>query len=138
MNIWLKWALLFIIGFLLGMSVAGWGIHHCFEKSRMNMGNADYILNRLSSKLDLTDDQKGKVAALLKEQLPKAEVLHKETQDKFKSLRDSFNTSLRPLLTPEQQRKLDALTARLNAKESERGFFFGCGGITGCGPLTGR
>jgi len=126
----IKLALIFALGFLLGMAATGLLIHHCFNRSCSNTGKADLILKRLSSKLDLTAGQKEQVALLLKEELPKADALHQETRGKFKALADSFNTRLKPLLSGDQQKKLDEMTARWNERGQSRGSFFGCGGTS--------
>jgi hypothetical protein len=119
--------LVFAVGFLLGLAAAGLAIHHCFNRTCSNSSDADYLLKRLSSKLDLTAEQKTRVAALLKEEMPKAEALHQETRVKFKALADSFNSRLKPLLSGAQQQKLDAMAARWNERGQKRGRFFGCG-----------
>ncbi len=123
-----KMAFLFAVGFMLGIAAAGLAIHHCFNRSCSHLNDADFLLKRLSSKLDLTAEQKTQVGALLKEEMPKAEALHQETREKFKALADSFNTRLKPLLSGVQQQKLDVMTARWNEHNQKRGGFFGCGG----------
>lgn len=55
-------------------------------------------IERLTQELQLTDEQKGKVEAIFKEQ-----------QDKFKALHEETHNKLGAVLTPEQLTKLDAL-----------------------------
>ena len=129
----LKLASIFTVGFLLGGAATGWAIHHCFKRSWSNMNNADYLLGRLSSKLSLTAGQKDKVAALLKEEMPKRDALRKETREKFTALAESFNTRLKPILNPDQQRTWDGMCARWKGCSGGKNPLLGCGGPASMG-----
>ena len=104
------------------------------------MNNADYLLDRLSSKLSLTADQRDKVSALLKEDMPKRDALRKETREKFTGLADSFNTRLKPILNADQQKKWDEMCARWKACSGGKYPLLGCGGPASMGltplPVT--
>ncbi len=140
MKPWMKTALTFLIGFLLGVAATGLVIHHFFGPHHPpGVADVDRILRRLSSRYDLTADQKEKVAALLKQELPKTEALRKEGEVKFKALRDSFNIQLRALLSPDQQKKLDDMLAKWEQKQKERPRFFGCDdGPVSAAAVTGN
>ncbi len=77
----------------------GPGPHH-------EMGNP---LEHLSKDLNLTDDQKAKVQPIIDQAKPQIEAIHKEAMEKMKAVMESTGTQIRPLLTPAQQEKFDAM-----------------------------
>ena len=77
----------------------GPGPHHM-------MGNP---LEHLSKDLNLTDDQKTKVQPIIDQTKPQIAAIHKEAMEKMHALLESAGAQIRPLLTPEQQQKLDAM-----------------------------
>jgi Spy/CpxP family protein refolding chaperone len=70
------------------------------------MGNP---LEHLSKDLDLTDDQKGKVQPIIDQAKPQIAAIHKEAMEKMHALMESAGAQIRPLLTPQQQQKFDAI-----------------------------
>ena len=70
------------------------------------MGNP---LEHLSKDLDLTDDQKTKVQPIIDQAKPQIEAIHKEAMEKMRAILDSTGAQIRPLLTPQQQQKFDAM-----------------------------
>ena len=77
----------------------GPGPHH-------EMGNP---LEHLSKDLNLTDDQKAKVQPIIDQTKPQMEAIHKEAMEKMHALMEGAAVQIRPLLTPEQQTKFDAM-----------------------------
>jgi Spy/CpxP family protein refolding chaperone len=78
----------------------GPGPHH------MMMGNP---LDHLSKDLNLTDEQKVKVQPIIDQAKPQIAAIHREAMEKMHALLESAGTQIRPLLTPEQQQKFDAM-----------------------------
>src|SRR6476660_1711525 len=70
------------------------------------MGNP---LEHLSKDLNLTDDQKSKVQPIIDQTKPQMAAIHKEAMEKMHALLESTGNQIRPLLTPEQQVKFDAM-----------------------------
>ena len=70
------------------------------------MGNP---LEHLSKDLNLTDDQKTKVQPIIDQTKPQLAAIHKEAMEKMHALMESAGAQIRPLLTPEQQQKYDAM-----------------------------
>ena len=70
------------------------------------MGNP---LEHLSKDLNLTDDQKAKVQPIIDQAKPQIEAIHNEAMEKMKAVMESTGTQIRPLLTPAQQEKFDAM-----------------------------
>jgi len=66
-------------------------------------------LEEMSSTLNLTDAQKAKVQPILDQAKPQLRAIHEEAMTKAKAVIDASLTQIRPLLTPEQQTKLDAV-----------------------------
>jgi Spy/CpxP family protein refolding chaperone len=67
-------------------------------------------LEEMSSSLNLTDAQKAKVQPILDQAKPQLQAIHQEAMTKAKAVMDDSVAQIRPLLTPEQQSKLDAIT----------------------------
>ena len=66
-------------------------------------------LEHLSKDLNLTDEQKTKVKPIIDQAKPQIAAIHKEAMDKMHALLDSATAQIRPLLTPQQQQKFDAM-----------------------------
>jgi Spy/CpxP family protein refolding chaperone len=67
------------------------------------------MLDRLSDDLNLSADQKAKVQPIVDQARPQIRAIHQEAMQKTKAVMDNTMTQIRPLLTPEQQQKLDAM-----------------------------
>ena len=65
--------------------------------------------DHLSKELNLTDDQKAKVQPILDQTKPQLVAIHKEATEKMHALMESTGAQIRPLLTPGQQQKFDAM-----------------------------
>ena len=70
------------------------------------MGNP---LEHLSKDLNLTDEQKTKVQPIIDQVKPQMKAIHEEAMQKMHALLESAGSQIRPLLTPEQQQKFDAM-----------------------------
>jgi Spy/CpxP family protein refolding chaperone len=77
----------------------GPGPHHM-------MGNP---LEHLSKDLNLTDEQKAKVQPIIDQTKPQVAAIHKEAMEKMHALLENAANQILPLLTPQQQQKLDAM-----------------------------
>jgi Spy/CpxP family protein refolding chaperone len=64
-------------------------------------------LQRITEKLNLTSDQQTKVQPILDAAKPQIRAIHQEAMQKMKTVTDSALSQIRPLLTAEQQKKLD-------------------------------
>ena len=70
------------------------------------MGNP---LEHLSESLNLTAEQKVKVQPIVDQAKPQIEAIHQEAMEKMRAIMESTGAQIRPLLTPEQQQKFDAM-----------------------------
>jgi Spy/CpxP family protein refolding chaperone len=66
-------------------------------------------LERLTEKLDLTADQQAKAQPIIDAAKPQIAAIHQEAMEKSKAVTDSALAQIRPLLTAEQQKKLDEI-----------------------------
>jgi Spy/CpxP family protein refolding chaperone len=66
-------------------------------------------LQGLVSKLNLTSDQQAKVQPIIDQAKPQIVAIHQEAMQKMKAIMDSTTSQIRPLLTADQQTKLDAI-----------------------------
>jgi Spy/CpxP family protein refolding chaperone len=76
-------------------------------------------LTQISTQLNLTEDQKGKLKPILEKELSQLVGLRNDTsmsndvkQTKAKAIHDSANSQISAILTPEQQQKWDAMKPR--------------------------
>jgi Spy/CpxP family protein refolding chaperone len=70
------------------------------------MGNP---LEHLSENLNLTAEQKTKVQPIIDQTRPQIAAIHQEAMEKMKAIMESATAQIRPLLTPQQQEKFDAM-----------------------------
>ena len=64
-------------------------------------------LDHLTETLNLTPDQKAKVQPIIDQAKPQMKAIHEEAMQKAKAVMDATTAQIRPILTPEQQTKLD-------------------------------
>jgi Spy/CpxP family protein refolding chaperone len=103
----IKFSIVFVVGFLLGSTATGLYISHCMNRLWRNSGCHDHILDRISQKLNLSPDQRIKVDAILKAEDSAVNQLREDGREKFKAIRDNIDAQIRPILTPDQIKKLD-------------------------------
>jgi len=83
-------------GFVVVQAQAGPGGHgHAFG------------LQGITKQLNLTSDQQTKVQPILDQAKPQIAAIHQEAMQKMKTVMDSSLSQIRPLLNPDQQKKLD-------------------------------
>ena len=79
-----------------------------------------HMMAQFTSKLQLTPDQQQKVSAILEDTRTRITALRGETRPKFEAIRASTKARIRELLTPEQQKKFDLMTAKMEARMEKR------------------
>jgi periplasmic protein CpxP/Spy len=72
-------------------------------------GMHGFGLEHLTKDLDLTPQQQAQVTPIIDQAKPQIEAIHKEAMDKTRAVLESTKAQIRPLLTAEQQQKLDRL-----------------------------
>jgi Spy/CpxP family protein refolding chaperone len=66
-----------------------------------------FMVERLTQDLNLTSEQQAKVQPIIDQTKPQIAAIHREAMQKTKAVMDSMVSQIRPLLTPDQQKKLD-------------------------------
>ena len=78
-----------------------------------------FMLERITKDLNLTSEQQTKVQPIIDQAKPQLTAIHQEAMQKMKAVMDSTMSQIRPLLTPDQQKKLDDIQkphqGRMNA-----------------------
>ena len=70
-------------------------------------GRHGFGLEHLTKQLNLTADQQTKVQPIIDQAKPQIAAIHQEAMQKMKAVMDSTTSQIRPLLTADQQKKLD-------------------------------
>lgn len=81
-------------------------LHHGHGMGHGKMGDP---MEHLTKDLDLTADQQAKVQPIIDQAKPQFQAIHHEAMEKARALMESTGAQIRPLLTPEQQAKFDAM-----------------------------
>src|SRR5258708_18849894 len=68
-----------------------------------------FAMAHLSKALNLTPDQQSKVQPLIDQARPQIIAIHKDAMEKTHAIIDKTMSQIRPVLTPDQQKKFDAL-----------------------------
>jgi Spy/CpxP family protein refolding chaperone len=119
LKIWLVLLVVFVLGSVTGAALTGLyrsragggaeardkAMHERFEKMR--------------SELSLTDQQTTSVRTILDETRTEYRALRTELRPRFEEPRMKARARIRALLTPEQQKKFDALVAQQDAQHDE-------------------
>ena len=84
-------------------------------------GGHAFGLRGITEKLDLSADQQTKVQPIVDAAKPQIAAIHQEAMQKMHTVMNDTLSQIRPLLTPDQQKKLDAIEKAhqdmLNAKK---------------------
>jgi len=66
-------------------------------------------LEHLTKDLDLTPQQQAQVAPIIDQAKPQIQAIHQEAMQKARAVIETAGGQIRPLLTPQQQQKFDAV-----------------------------
>jgi Spy/CpxP family protein refolding chaperone len=87
-------------------------------------GPRGHAVEQLTEGLNLTPDQKAKVQPIIDQAQPQIAAIHREAMQKMRAVLDNVASQMRPLLTPEQQKRLDdnenAHRGRMKARNEAR------------------
>jgi Spy/CpxP family protein refolding chaperone len=84
-------------------------------------GRHHMSLDTMTEQLNLTPEQKAKVQPILDQVKPQLETIHREAMEKSKAVMENAMNQIRPVLTPEQQKKLEEAQNDRRGKRGERG-----------------
>jgi protein CpxP len=72
-------------------------------------GGQGFAMGHLTKALNLTAEQQSKVQPLIDQARPQIVAIHKDAMDKTHAIIDKTMSQIRPILTPDQQKKFDDL-----------------------------
>lgn len=101
-----RYAVVFIVGVLVGLAVGAWGLRAFWRHSPPT---PERIMARMDQKLHFTDDQKTKVLVILREETVRMKTQWKDSACKFDALREDGANRIRAVLDPAQQATFDAM-----------------------------
>lgn len=92
-----------LAGYAFAQSQGGFGGGHGGWRGQ------GFAIAHLTKSLNLTADQQSKVQPLIDQARPQMIAIHKDAMEKTHAIIDNTMSQIRPLLTPDQQKKFDAL-----------------------------
>jgi protein CpxP len=88
------------------IATTGFAVAHGGHGGWMHRGNP---LEQMTETLKLTPDQQAKVQPIIDQAKPQLIAIHRDAMQKAKGIIDNAMTQIRPMLTPDQQKKADDL-----------------------------
>lgn len=89
--------------------------------NRGGRGHRHNSIEQMTENLNLTPEQKAKVQPIIDQATPQIENIRREAMQKTKAVMDNAMTQIRPMLTPDQQKKLDEAQQRGGGREGRGG-----------------
>src|SRR3972149_350592 len=115
---WKQVVISLFIGFSLGAAVGWWGSQ--YSEDWRGKDRYSWMLERFSSRLDLTPQQKKDIAEILEAKRQSITALRAEIRPRFEKIRTSPRQEIRKRLTPEQQQKFDAMHEEWESRRKDR------------------
>ena len=97
------------------------------DSSSQNQSNAADRLQKMAQELNLTDAQKEKIKPIVEDEAKQLQALRddsslsrRQKMSKFKAIHSQSASQIRPLLTPDQQKKLDQMKEETKQQMRQR------------------
>jgi len=119
LKIWMVLLAVFVLGCVTGVALTG------LYRSRASNGTESREramherFERMRTELNLTDQQTATVRTILDETRNEYRALRTELRPRFEEPRTKARSRIRALLTPEQQKKFDAMIVQQDAQREE-------------------
>lgn len=81
---------------------------------------SDWYVELLEDELELTEVQEDSLRAVLSRHRQKIDAMYAELGPRMDAMRDTIRADVRRLLTPEQQQRYQAVTARLDRERQDK------------------
>jgi Spy/CpxP family protein refolding chaperone len=122
-----KLALAFLLVFVAGVATgAFFGVHHLTHHLILGPPHSgdvpDKMREHLRRALGLTAEQEKKIAPIVDATSAKLETIRVETAERVRTVMEDSKREIAPLLTPEQQKKLEQLESEHRKMMSHHGF----------------
>jgi Spy/CpxP family protein refolding chaperone len=115
---WKQVVISLLIGFVLGAAL-GW-LGSQYSEDWRGKDRYSWMLERFSTELDLTPEQKKEIADILEAKRQSIIALRAEIRPRFEEIRNSAREEIRKRLTLEQQEKFDAMQAEWESRREKR------------------
>lgn len=112
MKDWMKITFALVIGIFLGVAGTGIYIHHCFHEARAHQGNFNPFLDKLTTRLGLSNEQRESIKTIFQEFGKQLEAARLDTNLKLKTLRNASNDKIRAVLNDDQKQKFNDMVAK--------------------------
>jgi Spy/CpxP family protein refolding chaperone len=128
MNSSLRWKLIvaFVLVFLAGAATGFFGAAHFappFLFHRISSGSmAEHMKGRLRSELKLTPEQVEKVSPIIDQASANLEAKREQTGREVRAIFEEMHAKISPLLTPDQQKRLEQMEQRHRQTMRRHGF----------------
>ena len=116
----------FLAGLAAGVVAAPWlgfGPRPGFGSSRGGPGRppmSSRLLERMSSRLDLTTDQTARLEAVLDARRDTFRTISRDMRDRIEAERETFRSALAEILTPEQMETFEGEIVRMGEERGRR------------------
>lgn len=122
-----KLALAFLLVFVAGAATGAFlGFHHLTHHIILGPPHSGDVPDRMREHfrraLDLTAEQENKIAPIIDATSAKLETIRVETAERVRTVMEESKRKVAPLLTPEQQKKLEKLDSEHRKMMSHHGF----------------
>jgi periplasmic protein CpxP/Spy len=94
------------------LAVAGYAFaqpHGGFGGGHGGWHGQGFAMGHLTKALNLTAEQQSKVQTMIEQARPQIMAVHKDAMEKTHAIMDKTMSEIRPILTPDQQKKFDDL-----------------------------
>jgi hypothetical protein len=108
-----------IIGVFLGVAGTGIYIHHCFHEAHAHQGNFNPFLDKLTTRLGLSNEQRESIKTIFQEFGKQLEAARLDTNSKLKTLRDASNDKIRAVLNDDQKQKFNDMITKWEATHKD-------------------
>ena len=119
LKIWLVLLVVFVLGSVTGAALTGLYRSRAGGGAEARERAMHERFEKMRSELSLTDQQTTSVRTILDETRTEYRALRAELRPRFEEPRMKARARIRALLTPEQQKKFDALVAQQDAQHDE-------------------
>ena len=125
-----KLALAFLLVFVAGAATGAFlGLHHLTHHIILGPPHSGDVPGKMREHfrraLDLTAEQENKIAPIIDATSAKLETIRVETAERVRTVMDESKRQVAPLLTPEQQKKLEKLDSEHRKMMHHHGFLPG-------------
>ena len=120
LKMWLVLVVVFVLGSVTGAALTGlYRSRASNDRSESRERAMNERFENMRRELSLTDQQTTAVRAILDETRNEYHTLRTELRPRFEEPRQKARTKIRALLTPDQQKKFDAMIAQHDAQRDE-------------------